>query len=540
MGSLSKLMQKLDELELNQNVPQDSADAAEKPAAAEQAEASEQLEAAEATEATESQSTPPVEATALEATAEVADETLNAAESPAGDDLIVDEFTADEFTAEEIAAVEDIAEDGFAETDADDVTQSVSKAAAWQPVTNDSDTASESEPTDSDTDTLIDVSDVEALLAEHGPDGETEPVDELATSPATDEAQLDQAVQDESAAEADAEIDLFAEEPDDADELARQSVNELLDDVSPEQTEKQHSNLFTTSSANEADAAPATTETLPAEATSSNAPTAESQPVAPATPASTTPASTAPAPAAPRTGDDQTVPWDAAKVDPAVIAFHNRYAAMCEQYRSLRARLLSMNPSGAHQIITVTSSVPEEGKSVTTMNLAICLAEGSQQRVLVVDADFRRASVARMVNAKHSPGMAELILSQQRLEDVIQHTPYPNLKLISAGMLGAASYGELLASPRIPAVFEELRERFSYVLVDTPPVTTVSDVSMLAPLSDGALMVVEMGRTPEPTVQLAVRTLQTNNVNVLGCVLSRYRDQRKHYYDRYYDYYDRH
>jgi capsular exopolysaccharide synthesis family protein len=236
---------------------------------------------------------------------------------------------------------------------------------------------------------------------------------------------------------------------------------------------------------------------------------------------------------------DETAPWDAQHVDPAVIAFHNRYAPVCEQYRSVRARLQSMNPKHERRVIAVTSSVPEEGKSVTTANLGIVMAEGGEQRVLLADTDFRRSSLAKMLGLRPSPGLAEVFLGRAKLSDVICPTPYTNLRLIPAGNCGDVNYGDLLASPGVGAALEELRNTFDICLLDTPPVTTVSDVSLLAPLCDAALMVIEMGRTPEPTVQLAVRTLQTNNVNVCGCLLSRYRDRRSHYYDRYHYYYHR-
>ena len=234
---------------------------------------------------------------------------------------------------------------------------------------------------------------------------------------------------------------------------------------------------------------------------------------------------------------DQIAAWDPARVDPAVIAFHNRFSSICEQYRALRARLVSMATGKPQQLLAVTSSVPEEGKSVTTLNLGIILAEGGEQRVLVADGDFRRASLARMIGAEKSPGLADVFLGQASLESVIRATPYPNLKYIAAGSVGDRSCGELLATPRLRDCLGQLRAAFNYTLLDTPPVTTVSDVSALAPHCDGALMVVEMGRTPEPTAQMAVRALQAMNVSVLGCILSRYSDQRKHYYDRYNGYY---
>ena len=248
-----------------------------------------------------------------------------------------------------------------------------------------------------------------------------------------------------------------------------------------------------------------------------------------------------PSPASPlrAAADPATVAWNPQRVDPSVIAFHNRYASMCEQYRSIRARLVSMNPSNRHQVLVITSSVPEEGKSVTSLNLAITMAEGGEQRVVVCDADFRRSSLARMLGVPTSPGLAEVFLGRATLEEALQPTPFPNLKILPAGEVGDRNYGDLLAAPAVGEVFQALRGAFGVCLVDTPPVTTVSDVCVLAPHCDGALLVIEMGRTPEPAVQLAVRSLQTNTVNIVGCVLSRFRDHRTHYYDRYYGYYSR-
>lgn len=247
----------------------------------------------------------------------------------------------------------------------------------------------------------------------------------------------------------------------------------------------------------------------------------------------------APASVVAAANSDETSPWDPKRVDASVVAFHNRYSSICEQYRGVRARLSAMNAEQQNRVIVITSSVPEEGKSVTTINLGVTMAEGGEHRILIADTDFRRSSVAKMVGVQAAPGLAEVFLGKAALEEVIRPTPYPNLKIIPAGRPGAIAYGDLLASPRIPEIMAQLRSAFTWCFLDTPPVTTVSDVSLLAPIADGALMLVEMGRTPEPTVQLAVRTLQTNNVNVLGAILSRHRDERKQYYDRYYGYYHR-
>lgn len=230
-------------------------------------------------------------------------------------------------------------------------------------------------------------------------------------------------------------------------------------------------------------------------------------------------------------------PLDTKKIDPALVTIHDRFSSVAEQYRSLRARLFNMNPEKRRQVIVITSSLPQEGKSVTTVNLGMALAESGETATVLVDADFRRASIARMLSLKPRPGLAELIRGEAELADVLQRTHLPNLKVVSAGGCEGKDYGALVGSAATETVFDQLRERFDYALVDTPPVNTVSDVSMLAPHCDGAMLVVEMGRTAEPTAQEAVRTLQTTGVKMLGCVLSRARKQRGHYYERYYSYY---
>ena len=235
--------------------------------------------------------------------------------------------------------------------------------------------------------------------------------------------------------------------------------------------------------------------------------------------------------------DTRTIVWDASKLDPSLVTFHEKYSATSEQYRSLRARLLNMNAQHKHQVIAVTSSLPQEGKSVSTLNLGMVMAESNDQKILLIDADFRRSSLARMLGISPRPGLAELIRGTAELSEVIRPTHYPNLKIITSGGTSDKNYGALLGASVVRPVLQRARDLFDYSFVDTPPVNTVSDVGMLAPHCDGVIIVIEMRRTPEHSVLEAVRTLQTTNVKILGCLLSRYDDQRGHYYERYYSYY---
>ena len=244
-----------------------------------------------------------------------------------------------------------------------------------------------------------------------------------------------------------------------------------------------------------------------------------------------------PAPVSAVLPDARTATWDARRVDPALVAFHDRYSAICERYRAVRARLLTMNAAHAAQAIAITSAVPEEGKSVSTMNLGLVMAEGGEQRILLVDADFRRMSIARMLGIPAAPGLAEVLRGEVKPAEAWQPTPLPNLKVMPAGKVRGNAYAELLNGGGVATVLQQFREAFDYTFLDTPPITTVSDVCLLAPQCEGVILVIQMGRTPEPTVQQAVHTLQANNINILGSILSRVRDRGSGYYERYYSYY---
>ncbi|HUW83030.1 MAG TPA: CpsD/CapB family tyrosine-protein kinase [Phycisphaerae bacterium] len=263
----------------------------------------------------------------------------------------------------------------------------------------------------------------------------------------------------------------------------------------------------------------------------------------------------APAPAVvlsePATGAEQTsapggpvllptaVPVSIGQIDPAVVACHDKTAVITEQYRTIRTRLLSQNPTHEHRSLAITSSVPAEGKSVTTLNLAFVLAELRHLSVLVVDGDFRRHSLARLLGVTAEPGLSEMILGKVSMEEARQGTVVENLHFIPAGALGDANAADLLSSPTSASLFEQFHEQYHYVLIDTPPATTVADVGIIGQLCDGVLLVVRMNHTPEPLVKRAVRFLRANKVNLLGCIPAGYDEQsaRYPYRYRYYGYY---
>ncbi len=230
----------------------------------------------------------------------------------------------------------------------------------------------------------------------------------------------------------------------------------------------------------------------------------------------------------------------------SLVPYYERSSLISEQYRALRTRLLSQNPQYEHRILAITSGAPKEGKSVTTLNLGCTLAEIRHLKVLCVDGDFRRGSLARMLNQSAGPGLAEVLAGTANYEDVIRRTPVGNLHFIAAGHTGDRSAAELLTSPKTRSLFRRFRNDFHYTIIDTPPATTVTDVGIIGQMCDGVMVIVRIHQTHEVLAKRAVRLLQVNNIPIMGVLaIGREGGTGKYgygygygrYYNRYNEYY---
>src|ERR1051325_7657227 len=221
------------------------------------------------------------------------------------------------------------------------------------------------------------------------------------------------------------------------------------------------------------------------------------------------PAPIAPEPASPVVND-----WG---VHPSLVTITDRASTIAEQYRSVRTWLLSRITPGERSCLAITSSVPREGKSITTANLAVVFAEVRHMQVLAVDCDLRQGSLSKLFKLPVRAGLADVLSGRATLQDAIARTPIGNLSVLPAGSCAHPSPTELLNSTTTSRLFDELRDRYQYVLVDTPAVQRVSDVGVIGALCTGVLMVVRMHQTASHVVRQSVRCLQSNNLNVLGC-----------------------
>ena len=205
-----------------------------------------------------------------------------------------------------------------------------------------------------------------------------------------------------------------------------------------------------------------------------------------------------------------------------MVALHDPTSGIAEKYRSVRTRLLTSNPGGGARVFAVTSSLGQEGKTVTTANMGFSLAELRHLRVAIIDLDFRQRGLSRLCRVEDKPGMVEVLRGDKQLADVCLPLVSSNLYFVPTGNAGQASPSELLAGNRVRSIFKELADRFHYSLIDTPPVNTAADIGLIAPLCHSVLIVVRMGRTPEPLLRRCVKTLQANHVAIGGCILAGY------------------
>lgn len=196
--------------------------------------------------------------------------------------------------------------------------------------------------------------------------------------------------------------------------------------------------------------------------------------------------------------------------------------AFKEAYRTLRTNLNFMTFSGEVRAIAVTSSIPDEGKSSVSINLARVLTL-SGHRVLLVDADLRKPSLQRYlrVRKQFGTGFSSLLSGQAKLEDVVYHYQPLEFDVIFSGPV-PPNASELLGRDSTKMLIEEMKTKYDFVIFDTPPSGVVTDASVLAQKVDGVIFIVRQKLAEKDVVRRAIKALQSKDANVLGIVLNDY------------------
>lgn len=210
--------------------------------------------------------------------------------------------------------------------------------------------------------------------------------------------------------------------------------------------------------------------------------------------------------------------YDRAAASTPLITSLGTHHPRFEAVRILRTNLQFLDVDRDHKVITITSSLAGEGKSTTACNLAIALAQ-TGTRVVLVEGDLRRPRVSEYLSIEKSVGLTTVLVGRVALDSALQQAGTPGLDVLASGAL-PPNPSEILQTKAMTALIAELRHRYEVVLIDAPPLLPVTDASLLASISDGAILVVKHGSTGREQIRTATDRLQSVGARLLGTVLS--------------------
>jgi polysaccharide biosynthesis transport protein len=219
------------------------------------------------------------------------------------------------------------------------------------------------------------------------------------------------------------------------------------------------------------------------------------------------------------------------------IVLRHPTSSLAESYHILRTAILLSTAPRPPQALLVTSAQPGEGKTCTALNLSVGLAQRGVP-VVLVDADMRRPGVTRALGVSaNGSGLSTVLAGGRTLdESLLQYEPVPNLWVLPAGP-EAPNPADLLSSPTMREVLEQLRRRFTHVVLDSAPLLLVTDATLLSGMVDGTLLVVESGVMARRGLTRAHKILQSAGGKVLGAVLNKWDARSEGYYAYYGSYY---
>ena len=221
---------------------------------------------------------------------------------------------------------------------------------------------------------------------------------------------------------------------------------------------------------------------------------------------------------------------------PELVTLHSPKSTASEAYRGIRTSILFSSAEKQPQVLLVSSAAPQEGKTSTALNLAITMAQ-TGGKVVIIDCDMRKPSVHKVFGIPRDKGISSILVGNCEVKDALHSTPVPFLDMIPCGPI-PPNPSEILGSPRMAKLLELLRKSYTRVIIDTPPLTAVTDALVIGRLVDGAVVVVRAGATPREIVRNGLTQLKAVSSPVLGVVLNGVdMDRDGYYYYQYYYYY---
>ncbi len=213
--------------------------------------------------------------------------------------------------------------------------------------------------------------------------------------------------------------------------------------------------------------------------------------------------------------------FDDSGINPRIVAYYDPNSYLSEQYKLLRNNILSYASETPIQAMAVCGSLRKEGKTTTITNLAVTMAKvkGSQDKILIVDADFYASYVGHLLHVNTKTGLSDILLGECDLMDAIVKTRVENLWFLHSGKK-IHNPISVLESQKMEETIRLMRQHFDYILFDTPPIIAINDITVLARQLDGVFLVVRSGKTAREIVLRSIDILHSTRTNIIGAVLT--------------------
>ena len=194
-------------------------------------------------------------------------------------------------------------------------------------------------------------------------------------------------------------------------------------------------------------------------------------------------------------------------------------STFAEHYRNIRTSLLLSTPEQPPKVMVITSALPQEGKTVTTINLAAAFTQLGK-KVLIIDCDLRRPRMHKIFRLKNTVGISSFLVGRNRIEDIILRYPSePNLHVIAAGPMPPNPV-ELIISKAMGEMVAMLRRHYDFIFIDSPPLMGISDAILLGEHADGLILVTHCGKTPRQVIEKAKAEIDKYGIRLLGLILN--------------------
>ncbi len=219
----------------------------------------------------------------------------------------------------------------------------------------------------------------------------------------------------------------------------------------------------------------------------------------------------------------------------ALVTYEQPQSSMAEAFRSLRTAVLLSSAERPPRLLLVTSGQPSDGKTATAINLAVALAQRGG-KVVLVEADLRKPSAHKVLRVDGKHGLSLFLSGTEERNGLVVPTSVSNLFFIPAGPV-PPNPAELLSSARMKQLLGELTKEYDHIILDSPPLLSITDATVLSVMVDGVVLVVRFGKTTREVLRHMRQMLHNVNARVLGVVLNGVALNSVDYYYYYYSYY---